>query len=80
MTEQAYRGLELWPESMEAKQLFILLHGLGAGASDLVSLAEKLKDEFPAAGYFIPEATFPFDGGGNGRQWYSNAGINESNR
>ncbi len=80
MFEENTNGHELWPESMQAGQLFILLHGLGASASDLLPLAEKLRDEFPAAGFFLPEASFPFDGGGSGRQWYSNAGIDESNR
>lgn len=80
MTEQIYKGLELWPESMQVQQLFILLHGLGAQASDLVPLADELMEAFPQAGFFLPEGTFPFDGGGSGRQWYSNIGINEESR
>lgn len=80
MAGDRFQGLELWPETKQAKQLFILLHGLGAQAADLLPLAEQLKDEFPQAGFFLPEATFPFDGGGSGRQWYSNTGINETNR
>jgi len=75
-----YQGLELWPEAMQPQQLFILLHGLGAQASDMVPLADRLKDEFPQAAFFLPDATYPFDGGGNGRQWYSNSGINDENR
>jgi phospholipase/carboxylesterase len=80
MTEDKFQGLELWPESKQAKQLFILLHGLGAQANDLIPLAEQLKEEFPQAGFFLPDATFPFEGSGSGRQWYSNSGVNEGNR
>lgn len=80
MSEQKYAGLELWPETMEAKQLFILLHGIGSQASDLVALADDLMDEFPTAGFFLPEGFYPFDGGGNGRQWYSNLRINDESR
>lgn len=80
MADLIYQGLELWPESTQAKQLFILLHGVGAQASDMIPLADRLKDEFPQAGFFLPDATFPFEGGGSGRQWYSNGGISEANR
>jgi phospholipase/carboxylesterase len=80
MNEQIYQGLELWPESRQARQLFILLHGVGAQSSDLVPLAERLKAEFPEAGFFLPDGLLPWDGGGNGRQWYSNRNINEENR
>lgn len=76
-----YQGLELWPEAMQPQQLFILLHGLGAQAADMVPLADRLKEEFPQAAFFLPDATYPFDGGGgSGRQWYSNSGINDENR
>jgi phospholipase/carboxylesterase len=80
MAENKFQGLELWPGTKQAKQLFILLHGLGAQAADLIPLANRLKDEFPQAGFFLPDATFPFEGGGSGRQWYSNSGVNENNR
>ena len=75
-----YQGLELWPEFMQPQQLFILLHGYGGQASDMVPLADRLKDEFPNAAFFLPDATFPFEGGGSGRQWYSNSGVTEENR
>lgn len=81
MSDQLYQGLELWPESMQARPLFILLHGLGASAEDMIPLAEQMRDEFPNAGFFLPQATFSFDGrGSDGRQWYSNNGIAEENR
>lgn len=80
MSDLMYQGLELWPQAMQPQQLFILLHGLGGQAADMVPLADRLKHEFPQAAFFLPDATYPFDGGGSGRQWYSNSGINDENR
>lgn len=80
MAEIIFQGIELLPESMPVKQLFILLHGVGARPSDLVPLASKLKDAFPSAAFLLPEGTYPFDGGGNGRQWFSIRGVTEENR
>lgn len=79
MTEQIFRGIELLPESMPVKQLFILLHGVGARSSDIVPLANKLRNAFPDAAFLLPDGTSPFDGG-NGRQWFSISGISEGNR
>jgi phospholipase/carboxylesterase len=80
MAETIFQGVELLPENPPAKQLFILLHGVGARPSDLVPLAIKLKGIFPDAAYLIPEGKYPFDGGGNGRQWFSIRGVTEDNR
>jgi phospholipase/carboxylesterase len=80
MTEQFFQGIELLPETMPVKQLFILLHGVGARSSDLVPLANKLKNVFPNAACLLPDGTFPFDGGGNGRQWFSISNVSEENR
>jgi phospholipase/carboxylesterase len=80
MAENLYQGLESWPESLQARPLFILLHGVGSQASDLIPLADQFKEEFPQAGFFLPDATFPFEGSGSGRQWYSNKGVSEDNR
>jgi phospholipase/carboxylesterase len=80
MPDLMYQGLELRPESMQPQQLFILLHGYGGQASDMVPLADRLRDEFPNAAFFLPDAIFPFEGGGSGRQWYSNVGVTEENR
>jgi len=65
---------------MPVKQLFILLHGVGARSSDLLPLAEKLRGVFPRAAFLLPDGTFPFDGGGNGHQWFSIRGVTEENR
>jgi phospholipase/carboxylesterase len=80
VTEQRYPGLELWPEAMQLNQLFIMLHGVGAQAADLVALAEDLMDEFPQAGFFLPEGTYPYDMAESGRQWYSNSEISDALR
>jgi phospholipase/carboxylesterase len=80
MAEQIFQGIELLPETMAVKQLFILLHGVGARSSDLLPLASKLRDAFPSAAFLLPDGTFPFDGGGNGRQWFSISGVTEENR
>ncbi len=80
MTEQIFQGIELLPETMPVKQLFILLHGVGAKPSDLVPLANKFKGVFPSAAFLLPEGAFPYDGGGNGRQWFSISGVTEENR
>lgn len=80
MTEQTFQGIELLPETGTAKQLFILLHGVGARPSDLVPLSNKLKNAFPGAAFLLPEGTHPFDGGGPGRQWFSIRGVTEANR
>jgi phospholipase/carboxylesterase len=80
VAEQTFQGIELLPETMEVKQLFILLHGVGARSSDLVPLASKLRDAFPGAAFLLPDGTFTFDGGGNGRQWFSISGVTEENR
>ena len=80
MSEQFFQGIELLPETMPIKQLFILLHGVGARSSDLVPLANKLRNAFLNAAFLLPDGTFPFEGVGNGRQWFSIRGVNEDNR
>ena len=80
MSEQYFQGIELLPETLPVKQLFILLHGVGARSSDLLPLAQKLRVVFPCAAFLLPDGTFPFDGGGNGRQWFSIRGVSEENR
>lgn len=86
MAEQIFQGIELLPETTAARQLFILLHGVGARPSDLVPLAGKFREAYPEAAFLLPEGTFPFDGagpfdsGGNRRQWFSTSGVTEDNR
>jgi phospholipase/carboxylesterase len=79
MIEKTFPGIELLPDAMPAKQLFILLHGVGSKPSDLVPLANYLKEVFPGAAFLLPEGTSPFEGG-HGRQWFSISGVTKENR
>lgn len=63
-----------------AQQLIILLHGVGAPPDDLLSMARAFHTAWPQAAIALPPGLFPFDGGGNGRQWFSISGITEANR
>jgi phospholipase/carboxylesterase len=78
MTEPDFQGIELLPLT-PIKQLFILLHGLGAQPADLLPLAETLGAAFPEAALLIPQGTHPFDGPVSGRQWFSVQGMTEEN-
>jgi phospholipase/carboxylesterase len=80
MSDHAFQGIEMLPELTPPKQLFILLHGLGARASGLLPLAEKFRQTFPYAAFLLPDGTFPFDGGGDGRQWFSISGVTDETR
>jgi phospholipase/carboxylesterase len=80
MAEHIFRGIELLPGSARPKQLFILLHGVGTNSSDMVPLANQFRAVYPEAAFLIPDGPFPFDGGGEGRQWFSLSGLTEENR
>lgn len=79
MAEINLRDIELQPRTV-AKQLFILLHGVGSQPAHLMPLADKIRSAFPDAAILIPEGISPFDGGGNGRQWFSIKEVTEENR
>jgi len=85
MTKQSFQGIELLPDAGPAKQLFVLLHGLGASSSDLVPLARDFRKVFPGAVFLLPDGFQPFDRNpsGNGdhrRQWFSVSGMSEETR
>ncbi len=54
-----------------AKQLVILLHGLGADGNDLIDLASAVGRVLPEAAFVAPDAPFPCDMAPFGRQWFS---------
>lgn len=54
-----------------AKQLVILLHGLGADGADLIGLAPHWGDILPDAAFVAPNAPFPCDMAPMGYQWFS---------
>lgn len=80
MTDISLVGLELLPDSGPVHQLFILLHGVGGRARDLLPVATRLRQDYPSAAFLLPEGTFPFEGSGEGRQWFSIRNVTEENR
>ena len=54
-----------------AKQLVILLHGLGADGRDLLGLAPMFARGLPDAVFVSPDAPYPCDMAPMGRQWFS---------
>ncbi len=54
-----------------AKQIVILLHGLGSDGRDLIGLAPYLAPAVPDAVFVSPDAPFPCDMAPMGYQWFS---------
>lgn len=54
-----------------ARQLVVLLHGLGADGHDLIDLADAWAPLLPRAAFLSPHAPFPCDMAPYGRQWFS---------
>lgn len=54
-----------------ARQLVVLLHGVGADGNDLIGLAPHLATVLPDAEFLAPDAPFPCDMAPFGRQWFS---------
>jgi phospholipase/carboxylesterase len=73
-------AFEWLPEQQPAPQLLVLLHGVGGAGATMLPLAEALRAQFPQAAIVAPDAPHPFDGGPNGRQWFSASGVTDDNR
>lgn len=54
-----------------AKQLVVLLHGLGADGQDLMDLGTHWAEALPDAAFVAPDAPQACDMGPYGRQWFS---------
>lgn len=54
-----------------ARQLVVLLHGVGADGADLIGLAPILAEALPDAAFVAPDAPSPCDMAPYGRQWFS---------
>lgn len=54
-----------------ARQLVVLLHGVGADGADLIGLAPILAEALPDAAFVAPDAPSPCDMAPFGRQWFS---------
>lgn len=72
-------AIELLPAHGAPRLLFILLHGYGAYADDLLPLAEALRERYPEAACLLPQGFTPADQP-FGRQWFSLKDITEANR
>ena len=56
---------------LPARQLVVLLHGVGANGADLIELAPYVAEALPDAAFVAPDAPFEYDMAGFGRQWFS---------
>ncbi len=54
-----------------ARQLVVLLHGVGADGNDLIGLAPGLAERLPHAAFVAPDGPEPCDMAPFGRQWFS---------
>ncbi len=55
----------------QAKQLVVVLHGLGADGQDLIQIAPDWAEALPEAAFIAPDAPHPCDMAPYGRQWFS---------
>ena len=70
--EKTLNGPSFGPASGgPAKQLVILLHGVGANGDDLIGLAPMLSQVLPDAEFLSPNAPEPCDMAPVGYQWFS---------
>ena len=63
-----------------ARQLVVLLHGLGADGNDLIGLGSTLAPFLPGAAFAAPNAPEPCDMAPSGYQWFSLAADAETGR
>jgi phospholipase/carboxylesterase len=54
-----------------ARQLVVLLHGIGANGDDLIGLAPALAAALPGATFVAPNASEPYEMAPFGYQWFS---------
>ena len=54
-----------------ARQLVVLLHGLGGDGAAQMDLAPLLAEALPDAAFVAPDGPFPCDMAPSGRQWFS---------
>lgn len=72
-------GIDAWTGMRPAPQLCLLLHGAGERGEAMRPLAEALREAFPAAAIFAPDAPQPGDRGA-GRQWFSTIDLDAATR
>lgn len=72
MTPAALSGPRLAPASgRPARELVVLLHGLGADGNDLIDLAPHWTPLLPETEFVAPHGAQPCDMAPMGRQWFS---------
>lgn len=72
MTDIKLSGRSFGPAAGgQPSALVVLLHGLGADASDLIALAPELARTLPRALFVSPDGPYPCDMAPFGRQWFS---------
>jgi phospholipase/carboxylesterase len=64
-------GPRFGPAPGQARQLVVVLHGLGADGQDLIQLAPDWAEGLPDAAFVAPDAPEPCDMAPHGRQWFS---------
>ncbi|MDO9359396.1 MAG: esterase [Polaromonas sp.] len=69
MNDSTFETLELLPTS-PPRQLFILLHGAGGSAVDMLDLANLLAESFAEAAIVIPEGVESIHLGKTERHWF----------
>lgn len=60
--------------------LVVLLHGVGDRADAFAPIGRALAPAAPGAELLVPDGFHPWDGGGDGRQWFSLQGITPESR
>ena len=63
-----------------ARQLVVLLHGLGADGSDLIGLGSSFAPRLPGAAFLAPNAPEPCEAAPAGYQWFSLGAEGEAAR
>lgn len=65
---------------MSPGHLFVFLHGVGATAHSMVSVAFRFQARFPSAALLLPGGFDPCDARAGSQQWFSTQGLNDDNR
>ena len=73
-------SISIPPRQGAASYLVVLLHGVGADAASFQGVARMLGESLQRAELIVPDGFHPFDGGGQGRQWFSVRGVTDENR
>ena len=68
------------PPEHTARRLFVFLHGSGATAQSMMSVAFRFQARFPSAALVVPSGFDAFEADGAGQQWFSMRGLNDDNR